>query len=362
MSDEIEDIKAELQKSRVENRPRLQTKDLLSCGSTVLNLACSGKAKGAFYKGKYYWLVGDSDSGKSFLSMTSFAQASINPEFAGYRFIHDNAEEGVLMDVEKFFGAEVNRRIEPPAGTRKEPRYSSTIEEFYFNLDDAFDKGVPFIYVLDSMDAIESDADKKKFAEDKAAFKKGKPQKGSYEMSKAKRNSSGMRQMFARLRKSKSIVIVISQTRDNIDQFSLDKKTVGGGRALKFYARLQLWTSPAGPITKKVGEKTREMGTKVKVKVRKNHQTGRKSEVTVPIYWSYGIDDIGGCIDYLVDEGHWKKDGGINAKEFGVKLNREKLVAHVEANALEGELRGLVADVWREIEEALTIKRKNPYK
>lgn len=362
MSDEIDEIAVDLKKGRPK-KVALQTKDLLSTGSTLLNLALSGKVKGGLYKGKNYWFVGDSDSGKSILTMTCFAEASINPAFKGYRFIHDNAEDGVLMDLSKFFGKAVAEKLEPPGGTRTKPGYSSTIEEFYYHVDDAFEKGVPFIYVLDSMDALDSEDDQKKFVARKAAHRKGNDDvSGSYGVAKAKRNSSGLREMFAKLKKTKSIVIIISQTRDNFVQFSHEKKRASGGNSLKFYAHAQIWTAPIGAIKKKVGNKDRELGINVKVKVKKNRQTGRKTDVTVPIYWAFGIDDIGGCIDYLLEEGHWKKgSGGIDAKEFEVTMRREELVNKIESENLENELRAVVSDVWNEIQAACTLTRKRRY-
>jgi len=76
----------------------LTAKDYLSTGSTLLNLACTGFPERGFIKGHYYFIVGDSTSGKTWLSLTCLAEASINPNFKNYRFIYDNAEDGALMN------------------------------------------------------------------------------------------------------------------------------------------------------------------------------------------------------------------------------------------------------------------------
>src|SRR4051812_47691271 len=98
-------------------RPLHADSDFLSTGSTLLGLGGSGRLGGGLAKGKYYFLVGGSDSGKSFLRMSCFAEACLNPSFKGHRLIHGGVEGGVLMAVARMFGPEAASRIEPPAGT-----------------------------------------------------------------------------------------------------------------------------------------------------------------------------------------------------------------------------------------------------
>ena len=66
--------------------------DYLGTGSTLLNLACTGKLQGGFLKGHYYSVVGDSSSGKTFLALTCFAEAAINKNFKEFRLIYVLAE------------------------------------------------------------------------------------------------------------------------------------------------------------------------------------------------------------------------------------------------------------------------------
>jgi len=159
---EAKAMKRALLKKKKKKRP-FKERDLLSSGSTLLNLNCSGFSSGAFLKGLYIFLVGDTSSGKTFLTRTCLAEAAINTYFKDYRFIFDNAENGSIMDTEKFFGKAVARRLEPPQGTRAKPINSEFTEDFYYNIDDAFKDGRKFIYILDSMDALDTKADLKKF-------------------------------------------------------------------------------------------------------------------------------------------------------------------------------------------------------
>lgn len=366
MRDDVRRAKAELLRDKRKGPEVLDPDDLLSTGSTLVNLALSGKARGGLYAGKYYHLVGDSDSGKTFLSLTCFAEAAMNPRFKDYELIHDNAEDGSLMDLTEFFGRRTAERIRPPRGTKSSPKFSDSVEEFYYNLDDALAGDRPCIYVLDSMDAVTATADSKKFGEQKKAARRkaegeSVEEKGSYGMAKAKLNSSQIREVFNRLKKTKSILIIISHAKQNVG-FGFEEKTYSGGTALKYYAHAQIWTSPAGQIKKKVKNKDRNLGTLVQVRIKKNRQTGRKVPVKVPIYWAFGIDDLGSCIDYLLEEGHWKKRGGvIEATEFEVSLKKDELIAHVEASGLEEDLRMAVGDVWDEIRKACVPERKKRY-
>lgn len=346
-----------------EKKPRLKKSDFLSTGSTLLNLACSGKHFGGFVKGKYFFLVGDSISGKTFLSLTCLAEAAINPSFANYRFIYDNGEDGALMDLAKFFGKAVAERLEPPAMKDGMPVYSTTIEEFYYHLDDAVKGSRPVIYIQDSMDVLSSDSEEDKFQKVRAASRKGTPTTGSYGDGKAKKNSAGLRRIIGPLRESGSILIVLCQTRDSITSM-FPTKTRSGGHALRFYATLELWSSVKAPIVRTVRGKKRNIGNECVIRCKKNRLTGKDRTVTLPIYYSFGFDDVGGCVRYLCDEGGWDKNtktGMIDATDFGIKGGEEKIVAYIESNDLEPELKLLVIQTWNEIEKACTVKRKIKY-
>lgn len=355
--------------------PKASRRNLLSTGSTLLNLACSGNPFGGFLKGKYYFMVGDSASGKTFLSMTCFAEATMNRHFKGYRFIYDNIEDGCLLDLEGLFNEQVADRVEPPAVTKEgEPVYSSTIEEFYYHLDDACKSEQPFIYVLDSMDALTSDAEEKKFDQQKAAHRKaqkkaegedtGEPQEkvaGSYGDGKAKKNSSSLRKILKSLRRTGSILIILCQTRDNVGSI-FGGKTRSGGHALRFYATTEIWSSISQVLKKTVHGKARKIGVRVQLAVKKNRITGKLSEVEIDIYPSYGIDDTGSLVDFLVEEKWWEtKKESIVAKELKITATREKLIRTIEQQGLQDEVRALAGQCWKGIDEACSLKRKKKY-
>ena len=359
---DVESVKNDLKKKR----PSMPV-ELLSTGSTLLDLACSGKIEGGFPKGAYIFLVGDSMAGKTWFSLTCLAEAANSSKFDDYRFIYDNVERGARMDLERYFGTKMANRLEPPnVDEDGEPVYSSYIEEFYFNLDDAIDDGKPFIYILDSMDGLDTFADDEKFGDWKDAFRKGKETKGSFGMSKAKFNSTTLRSIAGKLGQNGSILIIISQTRDNVDPKNpFQTKTRAGGRSLRFYATLEIWLSVKGLIKKVWRGKDRQIGANIKLQVKKNRLTGKESEVIVPIYHSMGIDDIGSCIDVLVSEKEWSKtkSGMITMSSMGPEktMKREKLIAYIEEEDLVSDLKDLMEELWDKIEQATAVKRKKRY-
>lgn len=350
-------------------RPLLSPEDAVSTGSTLLNLACSGHSRCGFRKGHYYFLVGDSQSGKTWTSLSCFAESARNAAFDDYELILDNVEDGALMDFSFYFGKKAASRIRPPAyHPDGSPKNSETVEDFYYHITDLLKAGKKIIYVLDSQDALDSKAANKKFAKQKKAHQKGEKEAGSYGDGKAKYHSENIRGLLALLRKTGSILIIIGQTRDNVGSLGFDKKTRSGGKALKFYATLEIWTSVKplkGKIIKTVREKPRTVGIICLAEVRKNRFTGRVGKdrtVEIPIYFDYGIDDIGSCIDYLVAEQHWNATKGvIQASEFNFKGQRSKLIRYIEQKELEKDLRKLTAKVWKQIEDESRIERKRRY-
>ena len=141
-------------------------------------------------------------------------------------------------------------------------------------------------------------------------------------------------------------------------------KGYSGGKSILFYSTHQMWTGRKTTIKKTVKGKQRRVGILSKIQVKKNRVTGLDKVVEVPILRSYGIDDIGSCIDYLVEEKTWKKSGNtVIATGFGpdLRMMRDKLIDHVEENDMIDDLRLLCQSTHNEIEEACRAKRKPKY-
>lgn len=367
--------------TKTERVPPIPPDDFLSTGCTLLNLAFTGHPDRGVPKGNYLYLVGDSGAAKTWLSFCLFAEAARNPHFADYRFVHDNAENGALMDVATYFGQGVVDRLEPPY---KGVVGSETAQQFYHHLEINCRRG-PCVYILDSMDAINDDADDEKFEAELHHYETGEGTiPGSMGMAKAKTNSRNINRVVKSLRHNGSILVVISQTRDKVGGNIPNQKTRGGGRALKFYAHLEAWLSVRGAITKTYLRKDREIGSYIQVDVQKNRVCGWEGKMPlVNFIKGYGVDDVGSVVDYLIDERHWVKpktqapagrgrkqitsgdddDGGkvIAAPEFDFVGRRDALIQRIQDVNGERELGQIAARLWREIIAGAMPDRKPRY-
>jgi len=330
----------------------------LSTGLTLLNLGVCGKTNVAFRPGDYVHIVGDSSTGKSWIAGQILAEAANNEFFDGYDLIDDDIENGMSMDIEKFFGAKLAKRIKPPAGTRKDPEYSTTIEELYDNIDNAHERGKPFIYIVDSMDGLTTEDDEGKFQEEKKARGKGKEVAGSFGTSKARKNSTNLRSIVRKkLKATGSILIIISQTRDNIG-FGFEKKTRSGGKALHFYAHLSIWTSIVKTLKKPVGKKQHTVGHTIRFDIKKNRVSGRYAKMDIDFLYDYGFDDTGSMVRFLTEEGVLSKG---NTQAIGLQCKLTELPAMVEEAGQLPALKKLTRSKWRAIEELLKTGRKPKY-
>lgn len=336
----------------------------LSTGSTLLNLALTDKHDGGWLTGRFYNVVGDSSSGKSFMCLTSLAEAANNPAFDDYRLIYDDVEVANTFDVEKLFGL-LAERMEAPRYEDDAPIYSNTVEDFYANVMRLCKEGTPFIYVLDSIDALTSNSELDRADEYIDAQDKGKEVKGSYKMDKAKLLTEILRVITTEIAKTNSIVIAISQTRDNIDPRTsmFTPKTRAGGRALKFFATGEMWLAHLQNINNTKYD--RKIGDRTKIKVSKNKVTGKCREISMTLLYSYGIDDVAENLGFLIDTNNLPK---ITAQKFdathlcGKEGTKQALLdAFYSDRAAQKNLALECERVWREIEDACVIQRPSRY-
>ncbi len=347
-------------KGKKGGKPGGAPQDGVSTGSALLNMAFSGRPDWGIPKGVYTLFVGDSSTRKTWLCMTILAEAARNPAFKDYRLRFHNGENGSLMDIRSYFGSKLMDRIEIT-----EP---SVQEAFYDDLDASLKTG-PVIEILDSMDSLVPEAyisQVEKERKARAARSKGKQveESGSYGTDKAKINSQRLRVSNNYLRKHDSILVIISQTRHNIGfNATFNPKTRSGGDALRFYARLEAWLSLKETLKVKYRGKDHPVGQVVRFKMAKNHVCGWEGgRVDLTFYRKTGLDDIGSCVDYLVDNKHWETDaGGILATEVGHTGPRDEIVKAVEDAEMEDDVHKLVERVWRDIEAACTVSRKRRY-
>lgn len=362
MEEFIEENSREIQSPE---KKELKRENLLSTGSGLLNLACSDNIHGAFIPGRYYLIIGSSGAGKTWILMNIAAESLIHEHFKNYKIIYDGPEDGNNVDLSYYFGERTAKAVCPPKlwddGT---PRFSESVEDFYDNihreLDIAEETGTGIIYMLDSMDALTSAAEVKKTNEQREAREKNRETAGSMGDGKAKVNSANLRRVCSRLSKSGSFLFIICQERDNIGSM-VGGKTFSGGNALLFYATLEIWLTRIGDIKATIKGKQRTLGTRTKIAIKKNRLTGQNHrDLELPFYHSFGIDDTGSLVDFLLEEKHWeggqKETSKISAVEFEQELPKEKLCRYIEENGLLKKLYKLVWTTWKEIKQEIGEK------
>lgn len=327
-------VESSISKTTERKRKKIDVTELIPSPSVPFNLECSGHIEGAFQKGKIINLIGDSHAGKTLFALSIFAECNLRPEFDDYRFIEDDVEAADEFDKSFLFGEECADRIE---GEEQGIR-SNSFEDFESNINKALNDGKPFIYLLDSADALDTEAAIKKHEENMAAREKGNKEKGSYGDGKAALFSSFFKHIKQKLDDANSLLIIISQTRDNLGfgaQFN--PKVRSGGKALKFYSAHEVWLS----MMKKEKKGDRTYSTDVMAKITKNKLTGRHGVAYFPILFDYGVDNISSCIGFLLKEKHWSGNRtSVDTKGWHPegKISYQKLVKYIEDGGYEHEL------------------------
>ena len=336
--------------------------EMIPTGSTLFDLALSDSIRGGWKTGKIVNLIGDSSSGKTILTLSTLAEMVHSPRFDEYRLIFDDVECAAEFNIPRLFGDRTAERIEPPAVDEDgEPVYSDMIEDFHTNIRSAIDAGQPFVYVLDSFDALHAEADEEKADKMLSARKKGERTAGTYALAKPKMASWILRDIKSKIKNTASLLIIISQTRANIDPFSPAKKTRSGGMALRFYSTHEIWLA----VKKTLRAKGQVIGIQSLAKITKNKLTGKVREVEFPIYYDYGVDDIGSCVDWLVSEGTWKKrKNSIVASLSGHEFTgaRKSVIKWIEKDEKRRQLlKRAVGKAWNEREDSLKLNRRPKY-
>lgn len=357
---------------RTKREPEIESKAVVPSGSIMLNMACSDTYRAAFQLGRMANLIGDSNAGKTYLALEMLAQCCQRKEFDNHRIIYDDAEHALSMNVRLLFGDDLADRIETPKYKIKVGKNewqtcheSRTVEDFHYNVMDALEQG-PCLYVLDSADALTSEQDEDKVEEQRKARADGKEVSGSYRMAKPKAFSNLLQSIIADLEGTDSFLLIISQTRANIEPGTFEKRTRSGGKALKFYASHEIWLAVRQSIREKIkgaSDKSRNVGSQVAARVSKNKITGKSRDVSFNHRHGYGCDDIQSAIDFLVTEkgGYITKEGAKITWRGETYKSTNTMIREIEDRNMEKLLFQDAQQRWMELEEALEPDRKPKY-
>lgn len=334
--------------------------ELINSGSTMLNLACSDRVEGAFKPGTIVTIPGGTDSGKTMLVLTTLACCANDPRFDQYDLIYDDVEAKMSIDISSMFNPITAERIQGPPYGR-----SASIQDFEANAVKALrESETPCIYVLDTPDCLTSTEELEKIHQRLLKLAKSpddvKNLSGSYHMEKAKMMHQVLREVNDAIGKTKSLLIMLQQSKQKIGAMFGRKTTTSGGNAPAHYSIHRIWMSQQ----KQIKKKDEVVGRTVIAQIEKNHYNGKFGrEAKFDIYYDYGIDDTGSIIDWLVSSGYWKKRGAvIDAIDLNEKTTRSRLIKIIEDNGNEQELKNIVQTYWIQKEDELKLNRKKRFR
>jgi protein RecA len=226
-----------------------------------------------------------------------------------------------------------------------------TVEAFAKDLNKFIDERLkakqPGIYVLDSLDALSDEAEMER--EVGAA---------SYGMAKAKGLSEFLRKTARRIEQSEVLVLIISQTRENIGVTFGEKNRRSGGKALQFYCSQVLWLAAIEQLKKTINKVERQYGTVIMAHCKKNKVGLAFRRCTFDFKFGFGIEDLGASVEWLKSVGR-SKESGLEDDEVKSYLAGIRDMSKEEYDVERSTMAKAVTKVWAEIEtEFLPTRRK----
>lgn len=265
---------------------------MIPSGVTLLDLACTDTTDGFIESGHAVNSVGARNAGKTFQALASMAETFRRYGDAfEYKLI--DAENAYQMNTAALFGKEFAKRLEViPVPLEIEWCTQALAQKMLGWMDGK----KPQFMVLDCMDQLLAEQEYENDADGKLS--------GALAL-RAVANKYLLRRVIPKIASTGSFLIYLSQEAESIGfGAKFNPKMRGGGKALGFYAFVELWLSKGGQIKEgdvKVGDWTI-------AKVARSKGNGKSREVWFPILPAYGIDDTRANLDWLFEEGVIKPD------------------------------------------------------
>lgn len=327
----------------------------LSFGCDILDLAISGHPGSAMGPGRFLWAHGNSGTGKSYYTKILLAEAARNPSYDNHRIVVFDGENGSNFPTEKFFGRKLAERL---IYARAE-----SLDHLYDAMDSLAQE--PVLMLVDSWDSWLPASTIKHIGESAKARADEKEPDGSYGMEQGKIHSNRLRLLVPRLKETGSLLLGISQHRDNVSRANKysPADVTAGGRALRFWCHVELETRLKGKLERTVNGDTVQIGDIVSVRVHKNRMNGMKSPVDLEFYPSFGVCNIGSSLRWLVDNKYLSCAGGRYKLPFmGDKAYyKEDVIARIEEANKEPEMTRFLLDSFNNWTGQLTVQRKSKY-
>lgn len=312
-------------------------------GVTLLDLACTDTLDGFCTAGHSVNIIGDRNSGKTALAIASMAETfKRHGNQFGYDFY--DVENAFSFDTAALFGDKFAKALNVIPVPLEEDWCTEALAQ---KMIDSMEKGPRFI-VIDSMDAMRP---RKEFdnTDDILKGKRGIDPR-------AVANNYMFRAIIPKIAQSGSFLIYLSQSRDHIGFGSsfMNLKTRSGGKALGYYAYVELWLSVGTAI--KVGDI--KIGNWVVGRIERSKANGKSKRVAkFPIMPAYGIDDVQANVEWLAEQGVIDCIRKVyDLAGLDMEYKGKEPCLHIESNNLTGKLTEAVKAQWDKVEQEMIDK------
>lgn len=321
----------------------------LHSGSTLLNLALTGKAECGWPLGRVVNLVGDRSTGKTLMA--------IEAATLFFRLPESYKPKVTFFEAEAAFDEEYAQSLGMPIEKVNFVR-EQTVESLYDQLEALIkepDDGSHHLFVIDSLDALTTESELGK-----------EIRKGSYNMSKQKLLNEIFRKLVKPLSDRNITLFLLSQVRMNIDPKSYQKFDRAGGKGLDHFASHIVWFKMVGTL-KKSDAVDRPYGIEIECNVTKNKTSSPLRKVRFPLIFKYGIDEIDSLIRFLSSADCKKFERSIEQRgayfywpgdKKAKGMQRETLIKSIESDPSRyAELVAMTQAAWDWLEDKTQVTR-----
>lgn len=314
----------------------------VSSGCTGLDCALGG----GYPLGRMTNIVGDKSTGKTALGNEAITNFFLKYPNGAARYV--DSEAAFDPDYATAMGMPVAK---VDLGEDRDPII--TVEDFMRDFDSFLDgrikAGEPGIYVVDSMDALSDEAEMTRDIE-----------KGSFGTGKAKMLSQFFRMKARKMEQANTLLLIVSQIRDNIGVFMGEKYKRSGGRALDFYASQIMWLAKIKTLKRSVKGVERSVGIRVKAQLKKNKVGNTDRSFEFNFMFSYGIEDLVSSIEYMREV---KRLGDLGMSEAEVKpyFKRMEEMDDAEYRKERDTVTPIFQEAWKQVETVAFLPKRRKY-
>lgn len=311
-----------------------------STGCTVLDCVLGG----GYAQGRMINIVGDKSTSKTGLATEALINFKMRyPDgHAAYRETEgaydESYAEAMGLPIE-----DIDFGPEEPVDTVE--KFDKDFREF---IEKCIKDDVPGVYIIDSFDSLSDESEMKRDLTE-----------GTFGMEKQKKIGIMFRKLNKRIERSKVLLIIVSQVRENIGVSFGEKYRRSGGKALDFYASQIFWLAHVGMLKRTVKKVERAYGVTIKAKCKKNKVSFPFRECEFDFLFGYGVDDVAASIKFLFEVNRLKELGYNASKKADLKgvVDGIKELSGKPFTKAKRKLDKHVREVWNEIEEGFLPTR-----